>query len=38
MSDNAAETTLRSVTNWSRYGELFAFDEKAQVFSLENPS
>ncbi len=38
MSDDAAETTLRSVTNWSRYGELFAYDEKAQVFSLENPS
>jgi NitT/TauT family transport system ATP-binding protein len=38
MSDKAAETTLSSVTNWSRYGELFAFDDKAQVFSLENPS
>ena len=38
MSDNAAETTLRSVTTWSRYGELFAYDELAQVFSLENPS
>ncbi len=38
MSDKAAETTLRAVTNWSRYGELFAYDETAQVFSLENPS
>ena len=38
MSDKAAETTLRTVTNWSRYGELFAYDEAAQVFSLENPS
>jgi NitT/TauT family transport system ATP-binding protein len=37
MSDKAAETTLQSVTNWSRYGELFAYDETAQVFSLENP-
>ena len=37
MSDKAAERTLSSVVNWSRYGELFAFDEAAQVFSLENP-
>lgn len=37
MSDKAAETTLRAVTNWSRYGELFAYDETAQVFSLEDP-
>jgi NitT/TauT family transport system ATP-binding protein len=38
MSEEEAETTLRSVTNWSRYGELFAYDESAQVFSLENPA
>ena len=37
MSDEAAETTLRTVTNWGRYGELFAYDETAQNFSLENP-
>jgi NitT/TauT family transport system ATP-binding protein len=37
MSDKAAERTLNSVTNWSRYGELFAFDEAGQMFSLENP-
>jgi NitT/TauT family transport system ATP-binding protein len=37
MSDEAAETTLRTVTNWGRYGELFAYDETAQIFSLENP-
>ena len=37
MSDDAAETTLRTVTNWGRYGELFAYDETSQVFSLENP-
>ena len=37
MSDEAAETTLRAVINWGRYGELFAYDETAQVFSLENP-
>ena len=38
MGEDEAETTLRSVTNWSRYGELFAYDESAQVFSLENPA
>ena len=37
MRDDAAETTLRTVTNWGRYGELFAYDETAQIFSLENP-
>ena len=37
MSDEAAESTLRTVTNWGRYGELFAYDDAAQVFSLENP-
>jgi NitT/TauT family transport system ATP-binding protein len=37
MSDNYAETTLEAVTNWGRYGELFAYDEAAQVFSLEDP-
>ena len=38
MSDDYAETTLEAVTNWGRYGELFAFDEAAQVFSLEDPT
>jgi len=37
MGEEDAQITLRSVTNWSRYGELFAYDESAQVFSLENP-
>ena len=37
MSDDYASTTLQAVTNWGRYGELFAFDEAAQVFSLEDP-
>jgi NitT/TauT family transport system ATP-binding protein len=37
MSEDYAERTLRSVTNWGRYGELFAYDETSQVFSLENP-
>ena len=37
MSDDYAETTLRAVVSWARYGELFAYDETAQSFSLENP-
>ena len=37
MSEDYAETTLRSVTTWGRYGELFAYDESSQSFSLENP-
>jgi NitT/TauT family transport system ATP-binding protein len=23
--------------SWARYAELFAYDEKAELFSLENP-
>jgi len=37
MSEQYAETTLRSVINWGRYGELFAYDETTQIFSLDNP-
>ncbi len=37
MSEDYAETTLKSVTTWGRYGEIFAYDEGAQTFSLENP-
>jgi NitT/TauT family transport system ATP-binding protein len=38
MSDTFADTTLHAVIAWGRYGELFAFDETAQMFSLENPT
>ena len=37
MSTARAEVTLQSVTTWGRYAEIFAFDEGAQMFSLENP-
>ncbi|HMK88238.1 MAG TPA: nitrate/sulfonate/bicarbonate ABC transporter ATP-binding protein [Methylocystis sp.] len=37
MSEAYAETTLKSVTTWGRYGEIFAYDESTQAFSLENP-
>ena len=37
MSEDYAAITLRSVTNWGRYGELFAYDETSGIFSLEDP-
>jgi NitT/TauT family transport system ATP-binding protein len=37
MSEERAEDTLKGVITWGRYGELFAFDEGSQTFSLENP-
>ena len=38
MSESAARQTLDSVTQWGRYAELFAYDELADQFSLDNPS
>jgi NitT/TauT family transport system ATP-binding protein len=37
MSEAFAEETLKAVIDWGRYGELFAYDEQAQAFSLEDP-
>lgn len=37
MSPEAAEQTLRAVISWGRYGEVFAYDDQTQTFSLENP-
>ncbi|MCL2453491.1 MAG: nitrate/sulfonate/bicarbonate ABC transporter ATP-binding protein [Alphaproteobacteria bacterium] len=37
MSEDYADITLKSVVNWGRYGELFAYDETTETFSLENP-
>jgi NitT/TauT family transport system ATP-binding protein len=37
MSEEDAERTLRAVISFARYGETFAYDEGAGVFSLENP-
>jgi NitT/TauT family transport system ATP-binding protein len=28
---------MDAAINWGRYAELFAYDEQAGVFSLENP-
>jgi NitT/TauT family transport system ATP-binding protein len=37
MTEEQAERSLRMVINWGRYGEIFAYDESAERFSLENP-
>jgi NitT/TauT family transport system ATP-binding protein len=38
MSQEYADQTLHAVISWARYAEVFAYDEGAGVFSLENPS
>jgi len=38
MSEEYAERTLKSIITWGRYGELFAYDESSETFSLENPA
>jgi NitT/TauT family transport system ATP-binding protein len=38
LSDAAAEETLDAVIDWGRYGEIFAYDDQAQMFSLEDPN
>ena len=38
MSEEEAQQTLRSVVQWGRYAELFAFDEGADLFSLDDPA
>ena len=37
MSEDYAERTLRTAIMWGRYGELFAYDESEEAFSMENP-
>lgn len=38
MSPDYAEQTLKSVVTWARYAEAFAYEEGADVFTLENPT
>ncbi|MBC3948926.1 AAA-associated domain-containing protein [Pseudomonas folii] len=38
MSQSDAAVTLDCVTQWGRYAELFAYDDVADQFSLDNPS
>ncbi|ESQ86127.1 hypothetical protein AEAC466_02750 [Asticcacaulis sp. AC466] len=37
MSEDYADKTLKTVIQWGRYAEAFAYDESADQFSLENP-
>jgi NitT/TauT family transport system ATP-binding protein len=37
MTADAAEETLRAVTGWGRFAELFAYDDESERFSLDNP-
>ena len=37
MSEDYADETLRAVTHWGRYAEVFAYDEDRDLFSLDNP-
>jgi NitT/TauT family transport system ATP-binding protein len=37
MSEASADTTLRAIISWARYGEAFAYEQDSGVFSLENP-
>jgi NitT/TauT family transport system ATP-binding protein len=38
MAEEGAEQTLRTIISWGRYAEVFAYDDHAQAFSLENPA
>jgi NitT/TauT family transport system ATP-binding protein len=38
MSTEDAEHTLRAVIAWGRFAEVFAYDDDAGAFSLENPT
>jgi NitT/TauT family transport system ATP-binding protein len=38
MSEEQAADTMKAVISWSRFAELFAYDEQSQQFSLENPA
>jgi NitT/TauT family transport system ATP-binding protein len=38
LSDGAAEETLSAVVDWGQYAEIFAYDDQAEMFSLEDPT
>jgi NitT/TauT family transport system ATP-binding protein len=38
MTEDAAEETLKTIISWGRFSELFAYDDEAEMFSLENPT
>jgi NitT/TauT family transport system ATP-binding protein len=38
MTLDLAEQSLRAIVSWARYGELFAYDDDSEMFSMENPT
>ena len=38
MSPEDVDLTLRAVTAWGRYAEVFAYDDDSGTFSMENPT
>lgn len=38
LSEDAAEKVLKTIIDWSRYAEIFAFDYDTGMLSLENPT
>lgn len=38
MTEQKAEATLRAVVGWGRFAEAFAYDDRSETFSLDNPS
>ncbi len=38
LSEEDAAETLQTVISWGRFGELFSYDDQAEVFSLDNPT
>jgi len=38
MAEDTAEGTLRCVVGWARFAEAFAYDDRSETFSLDNPS
>jgi NitT/TauT family transport system ATP-binding protein len=38
MAEETAEATLRAAVAWARFAEAFAYDDRSETFSLDNPS
>ncbi len=38
MAADAAQHTLRAVVGWARFAEAFAYSDRSETFSLDNPS
>ena len=37
LSEQEAERVLKTMIDWGRYAEIFAYDVKTGILSLENP-